>query len=343
MIKAGIVGLGKMGISHYAIVNSHPEVDLIAVCDTSALTLGVINKYTEVQTFRDFRKMMDKCVLDCIIIATPTSSHAAMVRYALERNIHVFVEKPFCLSLTDGRDLVELSQQRHLVGQVGYHYRFVSAFDKARKLITEGAIGQVYHFIAEAYGPVVLKTKGSTWRMKSSEGGGCLHDYASHVIDMVNYLIGPPDNVSGTVLKSIYSREVEDAAYATLLYNNGTSGQLSVNWSDETFRKMSLQMTLYGTGGKIIADRQECKIYLRNRDGFGELRGGWNTLYTTDLTKRVWYYLRGEEYSSQIDYFVNCVKKKQLVNINSFESALQTDIVINLLTSNAEKRKLNIG
>jgi predicted dehydrogenase len=338
MIKCGIIGLGKMGISHYAIINTHPDVTLVAVCDTSGFMLSGLNKYTEVQTFKDHRKMIDKCNLDCVIIATPTSSHAEMIRYAMEHNVHVFVEKPFCFNLEDGRDIEKLAQQRNLVNQVGYHNRFIGVFQETKKLLDEGAIGEIYHFTAEAYGQVILKPKGSTWRMKRSEGGGCLYDYASHVIDLVNYLIGPPDEVSGTVLKSIFSQDVTDAVYSTFFYNNGKSGQLAVNWSDKTYRKMSTQITVYGTKGKIVSDRQECKIYLWNGDGFGKLKEGWNILYTTDLTKPVWFYLRGEEYSAQIDYFIKCVKNNEFENINSFASALQVDITIDRLINDAKKR-----
>lgn len=338
MIRAGVAGLGKMGASHYAIINAHPDVDLVSVCDTSGLILNAIDKFSTLRTFKNYQKMIEQCNLDCIIIATPTSLHAEMIRFALEHNVHVFVEKPFCLHLEDGQELVNLASERHLVNQVGYHYRFVGTFRKTKELLEQKAIGEVYHFTAEAYGPVVLKAEGSTWRTKRSEGGGCLHDYASHVIDIVNYLIGPPDKVSGTVLKTIYSRGVEDAVYSTLLYNDGLSGQLAVNWSEETYRKMSTQVEIYGTKGKIIADRQEFKIYLKSNDGFSELESGWNILYTTDLTKPVWFYLRGEEYSDQLDYFVESIKNNKTDNINSFANAIRTDIAINLLMDDARQR-----
>ena len=341
MIKAGIIGLGKMGISHYAITNAHPNVDLAAVCDSLGFVVGAISKYTGVRTYKDYRKMIDECDMDCVIIATPSSYHADMIRHALKNHLHVFVEKPFCLSIDDGKEMVELAKEKGVANQVGYHNRFIGAFQKVRELLTDHAIGQVYHFTAEAYGPVILKPKGLTWRTKRSEGGGCLHDYASHVVNLVSYLIGQPDNVAGTVFKTIFSRDVEDAVYSTLLYNSGKSGQLAVNWSDETYRKMSTMITVYGSEGKIFSDRQECRVHLKHNTG--RLEKGWNIFYTTELTEPVWYYLRGEEYSTQLDYFFKCVENKRTENVNSFESALQTDIVINLLTSNAEKRKLNIG
>lgn len=339
MIKAGLIGLGKMGISHYAILNAHPEAQVTAVCDTSGFVLSAVEQYGQAKAYKDYRKMIQEEDLDCVVIATPTSSHAQMVEYALDHNLHVFVEKPYCLSLEDGWRLSERASHKQLVNQVGYHFRFVGAFQKAWELIRRGVIGDVYHFRAEAYGPVVLKPKGMTWRTNSAEGGGCLHDYASHVINLVQYLFGRPDEVGGTVMKPVFSRSVADDVFATLYYRGGLTGQLSVNWSDETYRKMFTKVEVWGTRGKIVADRQECMVYLQGNAPREEFLPGWNILYTTDLTRPVYFYLRGEEYSSQMDYFVRKVAARDAENVNSFESAVQTDEVLSWLTEDALVRR----
>ena len=113
--------------------------------------------------------------------------------------------------------------------------------------------------------------------------------------------------------------------------NNGISGQLCVNWSDESFRKMATKITLYGTLGKISVDALECRIYLRKNNEHIGMEKGWNMRYITDTTTPVWFNLRGEEYSSQIDYFIKSIINNRSDNINSFASALRTDKVINLL------------
>ena len=59
MIKGAIIGLGKMGLSHAAIVGAHPKVDLVAVCDTSSLVLNAFNKFSKVKTYTDHQKMID--------------------------------------------------------------------------------------------------------------------------------------------------------------------------------------------------------------------------------------------------------------------------------------------
>ena len=339
MIKAGLIGLGKMGISHYAILNAHPEAEVRAVCDTSGLLLGAVEQYGRAMTYKDYREMIREEALDCVVISTPTASHAEMVGYALDHDLHVFVEKPYCLSLDEGHRLAERAKIKQRVNQVGYHFRFVSAFQKVRQLLERGIIGDVYHFQAQAYGPVVLRSKGMTWRTRRSEGGGCLHDYASHVVNLITYLFGRPDDVGGTVMQPVFSRSVADDVFATLYYGSGLTGQLSVNWSDESYRKMFTKVEIWGTHGKIVADRQECMVYLQGRQGRDQFKAGWNILYTTDLTGPVYFYLRGEEYSAQMDYFVRKVLAGDMENVNSFENAVQTDEVLSWLTENAAVRR----
>jgi predicted dehydrogenase len=117
--------------------------------------------------------------------------------------------------------------------------------------------------------------------------------------------------------------------YALFRYPGGASAQLSVNWSDESHRKMSTAITVWGTKGRLTADRQECQIYLREpHEALPGAPKGWSVRYTTDLTQEVWYYLRGEEYSAQVDYFVQSIKLGRLDGENSFRSALQTDRLV---------------
>lgn len=339
MVRLAVVGLGKMGLSHLSMINANASVQLAAVCDATGYLLDVLNKYTGVKTYTDFDLLLKETELDAILIATPSSFHANMVRAALEKGIHVFCEKPFCLSVAEAEELSALAASKNLVNQVGYHYRFVGAFQEVKRLLDAGVIGEVTHVLAEAYGPVVLKPKGSTWRSQRSEGGGCLYDYAAHPINLVNWYFGAPIGVGGTVLNKIFSKDIDDEVYSTLFFNGGLSAQVSVNWSDESYRKMSTKMTIQGKFGRIYADRQECQVFLRDGatlpEGYQE---GWNVRYTTELTEPVDFYLRGEEYTAQLEYFVRAIEAKRPAdNVNSFVSASVTDKVIALMIVDAEK------
>ncbi len=339
MIRVALFGLGKMGLSHCAIINTHPDIELVAVCDTTEYLLAVLGKYSHIKTYSNYRKLLAAESLDAVFIATPSRFHAEMVRAALDAGLHVFCEKPFCLDAEEGLRLAEIAEKKARVNQVGYHYRFVGTFHELKHLLDAGVLGTLHHIRAEAYGPVVLKSKGRTWRTSKAEGGGCLHDYASHAIDLMNYLVGSPQAVGGTIMNRLFSGDVEDEVYSNLFYSNGLSGQIAANWSDESHRKMSTKVMVWGTNGKIVADRQELQVYLRDNsrapDGFSK---GWNTRYTTDLTEAVWFYLRGEEYSAQVNHFVETIKAGRTDTRSTFRSAVDTDLVTRAMVKDAERR-----
>jgi scyllo-inositol 2-dehydrogenase (NADP+) len=99
---------------------------------------------------------------------------------------------------------------------------------------------------------------------------------------------------------------------------------------------MTTKVTIWGTNGRIHADRQECQVYLRDTATIPEnYRQGWNVKYTTELTDPVWFYLRGEEYSAQLDHFVDRISNEDLGGINTFSSAAITDRVLELMTVDA--------
>lgn len=335
MINLAVVGLGKMGLSHLSMINAHPDVKVVGVCDATGYVLDVLTKYTGIATFKDLIRMLDETRPDAVIVATPTHLHSGMIREALRRGIHIFCEKPLVLDPMESLELAELAHQAGLVTQVGYHNRFVGTFGEVHRLLAQGALGTVTTALAEAYGPVVLKPAGRTWRSQRSTGGGCLYDYAAHPLNLLTWYLGAPEAVSGSSLTSIFSANIDDAVASTLHYPQG-SAQIIANWSDESQRKMTTRVTLWGTHGKIYADRQEIQVYLR--DTAPPLEGyepGWNVKYTTELMEAPWFYLRGEEYSAQLDAFVRRVHAGESSGQNDFTSASVTDGIIAMISEDA--------
>jgi scyllo-inositol 2-dehydrogenase (NADP+) len=336
MTAVAIAGLGKMGLSHLAILKPHPDVDVVGVCDAASYVLDVLRKHTGAETYSDYEQMLDRARPDAVLIATPSHLHEPMVRAAVVRNIHVFCEKPLFLDPVHGVELTRMATERGLVTQVGYHNRYVEAFREVKRLLDSGAIGTVTDALAEAYGPVVLKPAGRSWRTTRTTGGGCLYDYAAHPLDLLTWYLGEADSVSGSVLRTIFSKETDDAVATTLHYPTGATAQLHANWSDESQRKMTTRITIWGTGGRICADRQEIQVFLRGTDPVPEgYRTGWTIRYTTELTEAPSFYLRGEEYSSQLEAFVRRVSTCQVDGPNTFKTGSATDRVIDLIARDA--------
>ena len=335
-VRIGVVGLGKMGLSHFALVGAHPDVEVIG-CDSTGFLVDVLSKNTGRKIHKKYESLLDEPRLKAVVIATPSRLHGPMVRAALDLGLHVFCEKPFCLDWRESENLAALAEAKGLIGQVGYHYRYVGAFREMDRLVRTGALGRVTHVLAEAYGPVVLRPKRQTWRSSKTEGGGCLYDYAAHPLNLLNWYFGMPARVVGSALNSVFSAEIDDEVFSTLTFPDGPTAQLSVNWSDESHRKMTTKISMIGTNGRLYADRQECQLYLRDPvpglDGYGK---GWTVRYTTDLTEDPWFYLRGEEYSHQIADFVEAVRDGKTGAVeNDFRSAAMTDRAIAMIIDDA--------
>lgn len=326
--RYGLIGAGKMGISHLAILNAHSLAHVVAVADPSALIQQAIKQYTSIKVYSDYREMFAKEQLDAVIIAVPTKYHDIIVKHAVDLNLHVFVEKPFMLDLGSSKQIASVVHQKKLVNQVGYHNKFIGTFKEAKRLLSQSALGDIYHFEGDIVGPVILKKKEATWRSKVDEGGGCLMDYAAHMVDLINYQIGNISSINGANLLSIYSQDVDDSVSALLTTENGIHGILSANWSDETYRKMHTSLMIRGTKGKMEVDATEMKIYFKQDPGLIGYEKGWNIKPINMLTEQVDFYLRGEEYSAQMDYFVRAVNDNTPNTINTFETAIKTDEVL---------------
>ena len=337
MLRAGFIGFGRMGITHFSILNTHPLVEIGAVCDRSSTMLNALKKYTGIRTYSDYREMIKKESLDFVVISTPSDSHTEIIQSAVDNNLHIFTEKPFALTAVEGRETLALLDNKPLVNQVGYVNRFNEVFMEVKKLLETEVIGDVKNFSSEMYGATVLKDSTASWRGKRNTGGGCMYEFASHCIDLVLYLLGQPDKVVGSIMQSIYSSNVEDLISSTFIYENGCTGTIMVNWSDESYRKPANIVTIFGTKGKIVADKYAYKIFLKEADQANGFHKGWNTRYIIDFAKSVRFYVRGNEFTRQLDYFVDCIEQKRTGNVVSFAQALKTDVVMEEITKDAAR------
>jgi scyllo-inositol 2-dehydrogenase (NADP+) len=342
ILRAGIIGAGRMGITHFSLLGSHPQVEVAAVADDSSIVTGSLSRYRpDIKLYGDYRKMLSGEKLDLALICTPPSLHAEMIEACLDHDVSVFVEKPFTLTLSQSQAVLAKARAKGSLGrlglQVGYVNRFNDVFMKARRLLGEGLIGRPLSFRSEMFGRTVIKKdSGSGWRSRRENGGGCLYEFGSHAIDLAIYLMGKPDRVVGTYLSSLFSEHAEDLVRSTFIYPNGLTGSLYVNWSDESCRKPTNKIEILGEEGKLLADQHELKIYLKNAKG--AYRQGWNTIYITDLFTPVPFYVRGNEFTRQIYHLVDCVLKPGQENLSGFAEAAKTQEVMDWIFADSLKQ-----
>ena len=308
-IRVGIIGAGRMGITHHSILNSHPRARVTAVADPSPVVTALLAKYADVRSYRNSGALLENEALDALLVCTPPNLNYDILWQALHKRLHTFVEKPFTLSASQGYELAHSFDECGLVNQVGYVNRFNDAFAKVKEFLEEDILGGVIRFRTEMYSSTVVRTQNETgWRASHNNGGGVVYEMASHSIDLANFLFGQPTRVAGSCLSRVHSRSVEDIVSSTFIYANGTVGSLYVNWSDESYRKPTNKLEIFGRGGRILADQHGIKIYLGRDNEKHKLKQGWTNLYITDLFKNVPFYVRGNEFTVQLYHFVDRIE-----------------------------------
>lgn len=342
-IRIGIVGAGRMGITHQCIINTHPEVKVVAVADPSALITKMLSKYTGVATYKDYRSMLAKEQLDAVLLCTPPAINHDVLADVHAKKLHAFVEKPFTLSSARGAELAALFDGAGLVNQVGYVNRFNDVFGRARTLAQSGLLGTLLRFRSEMYSKTIVGEQGEDgWRATHASGGGAMYEMASHAIDLINFLFGKPDAVAGTSLTKVWSKQVEDIVAGTYLYKSGLTGSIYVNWSDESYRKPTNKIELFGTGGKLLADQHGMKVYLNAPAPEHGFEAGWNQIYITDVFTNVPFYLRGIEFTAQLYHFVDCIRGRATSRC-SFANGTAALSVIDDMFADAKRLEAAIG
>jgi predicted dehydrogenase len=132
-LRVGVVGGGlvaqAMHLHHLAHLSRRFE--LVAVVDPSATVReGLQRRYGLEATFASHEQLLDGTKLDALVICSPAQTHAEVTLAALERGLHVFVEKPMCITLADADRIVEARDRAGKVVQVGYMKRFDPAWER---------------------------------------------------------------------------------------------------------------------------------------------------------------------------------------------------------------------
>ena len=335
-LRIGIIGMGRMGITHYSIINTHPAVEMTAIADTSSMMLGMIKKYLPgTKMFEDYKDLLCSGLVDAVIVCTPSVMHYEVCKMAAEKGISVFCEKPFTTNPAQAKKIADLFEQKGLVNQVGYVYRFDVVFNKVKEILKEQLIGKVCHVNVQFLSSTISKVQPEKgWRSKRENGGGATYEMGSHVIDLMEFFFGKPQRIIGTLMNQVYSEAVEDISEAQIVYEGGVSANIHVNWSDYTYRKPMLKLDIHGTKGKIQADLYGYRLFLREENKEKNLPEGWTSVPMNMLPDPCPFYVRGTSFTKQLYEFADAVLANRKSNGCVFREAVDTQKVIHTIFEN---------
>ena len=236
-IGIGIVGGGYMGKAHSvamasvgAVFNTalRPRLEMIA-----ASSVASAERYRKAFGFArataEWSVLVADQKVDAIVIATPQEFHREIAEAAFALGKPVLCEKPMGASLADAKAMVEAAKGH--INMVGYNYVRTPATQYARKLLAEGAIGEVTYFKAEnAEDFLADPTLPATWRT-DGVANGCIGDLAPHLFNMALALMGPIEKLVAEV-ETVHNERPggtvtnDDQAQMMVRFKSGVMGHL---------------------------------------------------------------------------------------------------------------------
>ena len=258
MLRLGIAGIGLIAMDYLGLIcgGKVPSVRVIAMSgrthDGMNRAVAAYPALAEVKQFTDYHEMLTSGLIDAVMICTPHGQHPTMTLEALEQGLHVLVEKPVGINMEEVRQVEQmLDAHPELVCGVMYNRRNSQAYQKVRKLVEQGTIGELVRatwLITNLYRPCAYY-KTSAWRGSwSSEGGGILMTQASHQLDLMQWICGMPVEVLARCSTVDRDLQVENEAEMFFTYANGAHGHFIAS-SHECPGTNRLEIC--GTAGRI--------------------------------------------------------------------------------------------
>jgi len=267
-LKIGIIGSGGIARgAHLPNYQKLEDVQIAALCDASPKALETAGEQFGVpksRRYADFEKMLSAVKLDGVSICTPNAHHWQPAVAALERGVHVLVEKPIAVNAKEGRAMVRAAKQNERILMVAFCQRFRNDIIYLRRAIEQGALGDIYY--GEA---VYMRRRGipgwGVFADKKESGGGPLMDVGVHVLDMALHLMGYPKPVSafgstydhlGTQADLVAGMgaydpskfSVEDFGVGLVKFENGATVLLKASWA-ANIKDDGVDVMLMGTRG----------------------------------------------------------------------------------------------
>lgn len=229
-IRIGIVGCGRISKNHFGSIEAHNEqLELAAVCDIDS---GVLNEHIArygVPGYRDYTEMLVGEKPDLVALCTPSGIHPAQAMMAAQHRVHVITEKPMATRWKDGVAMVRACDEAGVRLFVVKQNRRNATLQLLRRAIREKRFGKIHmvHINVFWTRPQSYYDQGNGWRGTWEFDGGAFMNQASHYVDLLEWLIGPVEQVQA-MMSTTRDIEVEDTGVLNVRWRNGALGSMSV-------------------------------------------------------------------------------------------------------------------
>jgi len=286
-IKAGVLGVGKMGEYHVGILSENRDVELTGISDASEERGRVISERYGVPFFKDLNEMLKQ--VDVAIVAVPTKLHYQIGKEVLNAGVHVLLEKPCSDNLEHARELFSLADSKNLILHIGHVERFNGAVQELHKLVDEPILVE-----CKRMGPFVERMKDDS----------VVLDTMIHDIDIILNLIDSKVCRMNVMGKSVFSKK-DDVVSVQLEFENGCIASILASRASQN-KERTLSIT--EKSSYIILDYTDQEIYVHRQSSSDYMLTKDSLRYKQEsLIERIFVH-KDNPLKLEIQHFLDCVE-----------------------------------
>lgn len=251
-IRFAVVGCGRISRNHFAALAQHHErAELVAVCDTDPRKLAEAVPELPVQRFTSLTALLAGSDADVIVLATPSGLHPIQAIEAARADRHVLSEKPMATKFDEGMAMVRACRDAGVKLFVVKQNRLNATVQLLKKAVDEKRFGRIVMVNVNVFWTRPQSYyDDARWRGRWDLDGGAFMNQASHYVDMVDWLVGPVDNVHAYTATLARDIEAEDTGVMSLRLRSG--GLASINVTMLTHGKnFEGSITVLGEKGTV--------------------------------------------------------------------------------------------
>jgi predicted dehydrogenase len=252
-IRTALIGCGKVGHIHATCLQRDREAELVAVCDAQPERAAAFAAQHGGRPFSDIGTLFRESRPEAVLIATPHPLHAAPAIAAAQAGAHVLVEKPLAANLADCDTMIAAARKTGVQLGVISQRRFYEPVLRMKAAIDAGKLGR------PALGVFIMYSwrdpsyyRSDPWRGQwATEGGGVLVNQSPHQLDLLQWFMGPIEEISGCWANVNHRTiEVDDTAVAVLRFKNGGLGSIVTSVAQRP--GIYTKVHIHGTSGATV-------------------------------------------------------------------------------------------
>ncbi len=316
IVRCAVLGLGRLGYYHAKnFTTSVRGGRLVCVTDPLASRAEEVAKELGIEKWsQNPLEVIEDPEIDAVIIVTPTSTHAEMIKKAAKNGKQIFVEKPLTLNLEEAEEVIEVIRETGVICQVGFMRRFDPAYADAKRRIEAGEIGKPIYFKG------FTRDQGSPPAEFIKHSGGIFVDCSIHDYDIARYLMNSEiTSVTGhgRILLHPFMEEFDevDQALTYMEFESGAAGDVEASRNSPYGH--DIRAEIIGTEGTILVGtlRNQNVTILNSKGSNYEIIPNFQTRFH-------------EAYCLELQHFVDCIRNNERPIVTEVDATINLEIAL---------------